>query len=145
VLTRPAESGADIAKNVAPTQWWAAIPPPLNRHGPIEAARRSLGALPQYDRPAGAASASANRTHAIRQEKQLAAPACASHGRLGASLEAPAALFGLKLTSRDERHSVAKFAPLAPPKATPAGTNYQSCKLSSSLGQISLAMGRSRD
>jgi hypothetical protein len=51
----------------------------------------------------------------------------------------------LKLTSRDERLSAAKFAPPAQRKATPAGTNYQQCKLSSSLGQISLAMGRSRD
>jgi len=50
-----------------------------------------------------------------------------------------------KLTSRDERLSAAKFAPPAQRKATPAGTNYQQCKLSSSLGQISLAMGRSRD
>jgi hypothetical protein len=40
-------SGADIAKNVAPTQWWAAIPAPLIRHGPIEAARRSWGARPR--------------------------------------------------------------------------------------------------
>src|ERR1700733_930628 len=51
-VARPAESGADIAKNVAPTQWWAATPAPLNRHGPIEAARRSLGGRLRDDRPA---------------------------------------------------------------------------------------------
>src|SRR5579863_7686842 len=112
------------------------MPVRLNRSSPIEAARRSLGAraprcLARADtaKPTGGESeSSANRPHAIRHsirgwrgEPPLVAGPCAS-------VEAPAALFGLEPTSTDELHSATEFAPPAPPDASPAGTNYQPCK-----------------
>jgi hypothetical protein len=40
---RPAESGADIAKNGAATQWQAARPAPPNRASPIDAVKQGTG------------------------------------------------------------------------------------------------------
>jgi hypothetical protein len=107
-------SGADIAKNVAPTQWWAAIPAPLNRHGPIEAARRSWDARPRYARAARLTGENPNhrRIGSMRSGTRGASPLrlVDRMARSARASEAPAARFGLEPALADGRHSATKFA-----------------------------------